>query len=105
MSKQRERTKRIFDWEELEKAPNTHGGFSFLKLAAEIVSIRKNDVPPEVIDRQRDTLSRDKTTTVVALATVLDKQASVPRRGTTNEHINCRRDWTKIEICSKILQR
>ncbi len=75
MSKQRDRTKRILDWEELEKAPNTHGAFSFLKSAAEIVSIRKNDVPPEVIDRQRDTPSRDKTTTVVAPTTVVDKQA------------------------------
>jgi len=43
MSKQRERVKKILDWEELEKAPNTHGAFSFLKSAAEIVSIRKDD--------------------------------------------------------------
>lgn len=43
MSKPRERVKKILDWEELERAPNTHGALSFLKSAAEIVSIRKND--------------------------------------------------------------
>lgn len=29
MPKQRERVKKILDWEELEKAPNTRGAFSF----------------------------------------------------------------------------
>ncbi len=43
MSKPRERVKKILDWEALERAPNTHGALSFLKSAAEIVSIRKND--------------------------------------------------------------
>ena len=43
MSKPRDRVKKILDWEELERAPNTHGALSFLKSAAEIVSIRKND--------------------------------------------------------------
>jgi hypothetical protein len=45
MPKRREGGKRrILDWEALEEAPNTHGAFSFLKSAAEIVSIRRDDV-------------------------------------------------------------
>jgi hypothetical protein len=44
MPKKREGAKRILDWEALEEAPNTHGAFSFLKSAAEIVSIRRDDV-------------------------------------------------------------
>jgi hypothetical protein len=71
MSKQRERVKKILDWEELEKAPNTHGAFSFLRSAAEIVSIRRNDVPP-VAEREMDSSFSDKTTTVVASARVVD---------------------------------
>ncbi len=43
MPKPRDRVRKILDWEELERAPNTHGALSFLKSAAEIVSIRKND--------------------------------------------------------------
>ena len=41
MSKQPNRVKKVLDWEELEKAPNTRGAFSFLK--ADVVSIRKHD--------------------------------------------------------------
>jgi len=73
MSKQRERVKKILDWEELEKAPNTHGAFSFLRSAVEIVSIRKNDVPPELAERGINASFSDKTTTVVAPATVVDQ--------------------------------
>ncbi len=43
MPKPRDHVRKILDWEELESAPNTHGALSFLKSAAEIVSIRKND--------------------------------------------------------------
>jgi hypothetical protein len=66
MSRQRERIKKILDWEELEKAPNTHGAFSFLRSAAEIVSIRRNDVRPEIADQQMGAPLSDKTTTVAA---------------------------------------
>jgi hypothetical protein len=79
MSKQRERVKKILDWEELEKAPNTHGAFSFLRSAAEIVSIRRNDVPHEIADREIGAPSNDKTTTVVAAATVVDQPAKAAR--------------------------
>ncbi len=63
MLKPRERVRKIFDWEELERAPNTHGALSFLKSAAEIVSIRKGDTPT------RDELSNP--TTVVDKTTVV----------------------------------
>ena len=43
MPKQRNQSKKILDWEDLERAPNTRGAFSFLKSAAEIVSIRRED--------------------------------------------------------------
>jgi hypothetical protein len=79
MSKQRERVKKILDWEELEKAPNTHGAFSFLKSAVEIVSIRRNDVLPEIADRQINASSNDKTTTVVAATTVAAQPLKVAR--------------------------
>jgi hypothetical protein len=79
MSKQRERVKKILDWEELENAPNTHGAFSFLRSAAEIVSIRKNDVPCELVERGRDASFSDKTTTVVAPATVVDQATKKSR--------------------------
>jgi hypothetical protein len=79
MSKQRERIKKILDWEELEKAPNTHGAFSFLRSAAEIVSIRRNDVLPDIADRQINASSNDKTTTVVVAATVVDQPVKAAR--------------------------
>jgi hypothetical protein len=79
MSKQRERVKKILDWEELEKAPNTHGAFSFLRSAVEIVSIRRNEVPPEVADQQTGESLRNKTTTVVAPTTVAGQLAKKSR--------------------------
>jgi hypothetical protein len=79
MSKQRERVKRILDWEELERAPNTHGAFSFLRSAAEIVSIRKNDVPPESVALLSEAFVIDKTTTVVTPDTVADQSAKMSK--------------------------
>ena len=63
MSKPRDRVKKILDWEELERAPNTHGALSFLKSAAEIVSIRKGDTPTR--DELSDPTKVVDTTTVV----------------------------------------
>ena len=40
MPKQREGTKRILNWEELERAPNTVGAYSFLRPVAEVINIR-----------------------------------------------------------------
>jgi hypothetical protein len=79
MSRQRERIKKILDWEELEKAPNTHGAFSFLRSAAEIVSIRRNDVRPEIADQQMGAPLSDKTTTVVAPTTVAAQPVKAAR--------------------------
>ena len=67
MSKQRERVRKILDWEELEKAPNTRGAFSFLKSAAEIVSIRRNDNVAALAET-------DNPTTVAVSTTVVEKQ-------------------------------
>jgi hypothetical protein len=70
MVKPRERiTKKMLDWEELESAPNTRGAFSFLKSAAEIVSIRKN----EIRETPEETPPADKMTTVVTPTTVADR--------------------------------
>ena len=72
MPKPRERVKKILDWEELERAPNTHGALSFLKSAAEIVSIRKGDTPT------RDEPSNP--TTVVDTTTVVRKLVTPDHR-------------------------
>jgi hypothetical protein len=79
MSRQRERIKKILDWEELEKAPNTHGAFSFLRSAAEIISIRRNDVPPEIADQQMGAPLSDKTTIVAAPTTVAAQPVKAAR--------------------------
>lgn len=47
MPRKREGAGKILDWEALEKAPNTHGAFSFLKSAAEIISIRREEATTE----------------------------------------------------------
>jgi hypothetical protein len=70
MAKPRERlTKKMLDWEELESAPNTRGAFSFLKSAAEIVSIRRS----EIQETPEETPPVDKMTTVVTPTTVPSK--------------------------------
>jgi hypothetical protein len=55
MPGKREGSKRILDWEALEKAPNTLGAFSFLKSAADIISIRKDDVLTGNVRQERKT--------------------------------------------------
>ena len=72
MSKPRDRVKKILDWEELERAPNTHGALSFLKSAAEIVSIRKGDTPTRV--------EPSNPTTVVDTTTVVRKPVTPVHR-------------------------
>jgi hypothetical protein len=86
MPRQRDRTKKILDWEDLEQAPNTRGAFSFLKSAAEIVSIRRDDVvSPAAIAEKKPQLQRD-STPVVSTTTGVEMQSrlkiarvSVPR--------------------------
>lgn len=40
MAKQTKSLSRVLDWEALASAPNTHGAFSFLKTAAEVINIQ-----------------------------------------------------------------
>jgi hypothetical protein len=54
MPRKREGAGKILDWEALEKAPNTHGAFSFLKSAAEIISIRRDEAPTEPDKREKE---------------------------------------------------
>lgn len=74
MPRERKPLKKILDWEELERAPNTRGALAFLKSAAEIVSIRKSDSPwPQVSN----------STTVVGTTTVVRKQLAERRKPTS----------------------
>lgn len=71
MPRERKPAKKILDWEELERAPNTRGALAFLKSAAEIVSIRKSD---------SQLLRASDSTTVVDTTTVVIKQPAERRK-------------------------
>lgn len=72
MPRQRDQSKKILDWEDLERAPNTRGAFSFLKSAAEIVNIRRDSVNPgEIVEKPPEGDS----TTVASTTTVVEKRS------------------------------
>ena len=73
MPRQRDQSKKILDWEDLERAPNTRGAFSFLKSAAEIVNIRRDQVVvPSTVEEK---LSESDPTTVASMTTVVESRS------------------------------
>ena len=73
MPRQRDQSKKILDWEDLERAPNTRGAFSFLKSAAEIVNIRRDHVVvPGTVEEK---LSESDPTTVAGGTTVVESRS------------------------------
>lgn len=80
MPRQRNHAKKILDWEELEQAPNTHGAFSFLKTAAEIVSIRRDDVVLESRPHGKTITQSRASTTAVGELSVDERQSETVKR-------------------------
>ncbi len=73
MPRQRDQSKKVLDWEDLERAPNTRGAFSFLKSAAEIVNIRGDDAERSgTIVEKRPKSNSD---TVASTTTVVEKRS------------------------------